>query len=181
MRKENLKKTDSLLYFSVFVLAAISAYTTAEGFMLVWNTNGFIGTIIAWAFAIAVSAFLVYASLKVSDYLKQGKAAALIVTFFLFAMISVFFNFNSIYGKFITKDIYIEELKQIKIKLAGLEVNGLNAADDFYGYSKYEKKVDSLSKKADAENENVLRPGKWVRYQGFVDQKNGCYSTVCTG
>jgi len=171
MRKENLKKTDSLLYFSVFILAIISAYTTAEGFMLVWNTTGFIGTIIAWAFAIAVSSFLVYASLKVAEYLRQGKAAALIVTFFLFAMISMFFNFNSIYGKFITKDIFIDELKQIKVKLAGLEVNGLNAVDEFYGYSKYERKVDSLSKKAEAEDKNVLRPGKWVRYQAFVDQK----------
>jgi hypothetical protein len=171
MKKEELKKTDNLLYFSVFILAIISAYTTAEGFMLVWNTTNFIGMIIAWAFAIAVSSFLVFASLKVSEYLRQGKAAALIFTFFLFAMISMFFNFNSIYGKFVTKDIYIDELKQIKVKLAGLEVNGLNAVDEFYGFSKYEKKVDSLGKKADAENTNVLRPGKWVRYQGFVDQK----------
>jgi len=171
MKSENVKRTDNLLYFSVFVLAIISAYTTAEGFMLVWNTTGFIGTIIAWAFAIAVSSFLVYASLKVSEYLRQGKAAALIVTFFLFAMISMFFNFNSIYGKFITKDIYIDELKQIKVKLSGLEVNGLNAVDEFYGFSKFERKVDSLSKKAEAEDKNVLRPGKWVRYQGFVDQK----------
>ena len=171
MKKENLAKTENLLYFSVFVLAIISAYTTAEGFMLVWNTTGFFGSIVAWAFAIAVSSFLVFASLKVSEYLRQGRAAALIFTFFLFAMISMFFNFNSIYGKFITKDIYVDELKQIKIKLTGLEVNGLNAVDEFYGYSKSEKKVDSLSKKADAEDKNVLRPGKWVRYQALVDQK----------
>lgn len=176
MNSEKLKRTDNLLYFSVFVLAIISAYTTAEGFMLVWNTGGFFGLVIAWAFAIAVSAFLVYASLKVSDYLKQGKAAALIITFFLFAMISMFFNFNSIYGKFTTKDIYIDELKQIKTKLSGLEVNGLNAVDEFYGYSKYERKVDSLGKKAEAEDKNVLRPGKWVRYQSYVDQKTDASS-----
>ena len=171
MRSESFKKTENLLYFSVFILAIISAYTTAEGFMLVWNTGGFIGSIIAWAFALAVSAFIVFASLKVSEYLKYGKAAGLIFTFVLFALISMFFNFNSIYGKFITKDIYIDELKQIKIKLAGIEVNGLNAVDEFYGFSKYEKKADSLGKKAEAEEKNVLRPGKWVRYQALVDQK----------
>lgn len=172
------QKHEILLYFSVIILAILSAYTTAEGFSLIWVSDYAYVSLISWAFALAISSFLVYGSLRLHFYFRQGKAIGIITAYVMFATLSLFFNFNAIYGKFITKDILDDQVKSARINLTSLYERAINEADNKFELSFWTKKVDSLDKKAIAESKNVLRPGKDWRYQGLIDKKTDAMANL---
>lgn len=160
-----------LVYFAIIVLGTISAITTAEGFKMIWIDGGPFRNIIAYAFAMSVSAILVYCSLTITEYFEKGKALGLIAAFTLFALLSLFFNFNAIYGIFMKEDITLSEIKRVRTEIASIRVQTIEKIDKEFKYSYWLKQVDSLSRKADAEEINVLRPGRSVIYQGIIDKK----------
>jgi len=162
---------DTLKIVAIVLFSFISTYTTGVGFQNIWASGGFMGTLIAWAFAVGVSSFLIYCSLKIPDYVEQGRAWRLIVAFLLFAMLSLFFNFNAIYDLFRSDDILRDELERVDNKITSMHTYCIDMVDKEYKYSHWQKQVDSLNRKADAEENHALRPGKKSIYQGIVDKR----------
>lgn len=169
--KNEISKIESLLYLAVIILAILSTYATAIGFKSIWNDPRAIGTLISYSFALAVSSFLVYASFTIHYYFQKGKALGLMIAYVLFATISMFFNFNAIYGNSIKTHLIERNLNELKSKLTSIKVKSLEALDNHYKFSFWNKEVDRYGKLAETEANHVLRPGKKHRYQALIDKQ----------
>jgi hypothetical protein len=154
-------KTENLLKFSAFILACISAFTTAEGFEILMKE---LPAFISWSFAIAVSIALVYCSLELSNAFKKGTQAGIITIFILFASLSVFFNFNSIFGRFTRDDKIGDEAKEIYNKILHIQQKSLTRLDSVYGFTKAKNIYTGLKDSLNFEEIRKDRAGQGKKY-----------------
>jgi len=178
---DKIKDAETLLKIAAVILAGISAYTTEEGFRLIWNQDGTTSIIIAIAFACAVSSVLVFCCLKVQQYFREGKGWMLVSVFSFFALLSMFFNFNSIYGNFINDDLLVEEAKDIKGKLDEIRIKSLTTIDEFYQYTKLKTELKELKLLAEREAKDKYRPGKgplWREIDLQIPPKQAKFESV---
>ena len=165
MKEKNILKTENFLKVAAVILATISAITTEEGFRLIWNNDTPISYLISFGFAIAVSLVIVFCSLKVQQYFREGKGVYLVIVFLFFAMTSLFFNFNSLYGNFIKDNLLNEDAKYIKQQLTSIHTKSVNAIDKHFNYSYNKAYHDSLVLAAEREAKDMYRPGKREKWR----------------
>lgn len=160
-------KTENLLKVSAFILACISAFTTAEGFELLMKE---LPAFISWSFAIAVSIALIYCSLELANAFKKGTQAGIIIIFVLFASLSVFFNFNSIFGRFTRDDKITDESKEIYNKILHIQQKSLTTLDSVYGYTKAKNIYTGLKDSLGFEQIRKDRPGQGKKYYDIFNR-----------
>jgi len=173
VRKDNKFKVIYLLNFAVIILALLSTFTTAKGFSIIWNDKTTFGVLLSWLFAFAVSAILVYCSLTINKYFKESKSAGLISTYVLFAFLSLFFNYNAIYGNFTATTIIYQESKVMQDYINIIQTKSTNSLDSFFYYSNNCKKLDSLRRELKREEEDIMKPGRKVLWQKINSQIPG--------
>jgi len=161
-RKPIKPKWQHLLTVAVIILALISAYTTAEGFGLIWRLNTLIENFVAWSFAIALSALLVYCSVNIPVYYRRGQAKGLTITFVLIALLSFFFNFNSIYPRVVKKQVddYHQEFKKTNDLLIRMKDKTLKHLTEYTGVEDLMRNSDSLQVLIDREIAGRNKSGK---------------------
>jgi len=92
-------------------------------------------------------------------YFKEGKALGLIFVFILFALLSMFFNFNSIYGNSTKDTLLSKDAKGISLKLTSQRINAIEAIQTYFKIADYQYKYDSLKLAEKREVEDRYRPG----------------------
>lgn len=167
MKKHSNSNTRYLLLFAAFVLGVISIYFTGEGFKIILGVEKVSDIIIAWGFAMAIGAILIYCSLNIGNYVNNNNYIPLIVVFTLFALLSLFFNFNSIYGKFTSDDLLIQNVDRLKSKIQVTRTTTQNAFDTLFQVSYYAQKLDSLQKELKREEKDRERPGRGIIYRSI--------------
>jgi hypothetical protein len=117
MSKKSINATDIFLAILAILLISVSFYQTWLGLDQIFGGSSFI-------IALVLSLILLFLLWQIRLVrLKGGSSTGLSWIYFFFASFCFIANFNALYTRFMSTDIYIDKLTEIKTKYNELETN----------------------------------------------------------
>ena len=156
-----------LLGVIVFIFTAISVFTTKVGFAQMWSVGDpLVREVMAWGIALGIGLTLVYISVRI--VLGKGKKYWLILmTYLLLMSLSVFFNFNAIFGYMAKRDYLENDLQNIRTELLELRVEGDRSANESLDFTKLKDTVVRLENEKDIEKNYYGRKGEGQKFHAL--------------
>lgn len=170
--KSGARLLEKILIAVIIIFSALSAYTTKDGFALVWGEDHFVvRELLAWGIAVGTSLFMIYLSVQVVKFAAQGKFFRLIFGYLFVASLSMFFNFNAIYGRQAKSFAFTEEALRLRESLMNLKAGSIAELEKTYKIYELQRAIDSLSAEMEIERTHNLRPGLGTIHQKLKQEK----------
>ena len=151
-------------------LACASAYTTANGIeLMLAGSGGALSSVVSWAIALGLSGLMFYLSaLTIGATVVQLRRV--VVAYLVVASVSMFFNFNLMYGAQLRQQGSGVEVRELRSELSRAHAAGLKSLGERLDLPALEQEVKRLEGELISEEEHATNPGKGPKYQAIREE-----------
>lgn len=158
------------MYVGVFVFTVLSGYTTMLGVsMVIPFETALAQNVVSFLFAFAAGLMMIGISFLLKFEKTPWRKTAVSV-YFILLCISVFFNFNALYGVMEKRIGLGDEAMELRTELVNFRGVVELAVSQKYGLKDIQKQVDDLAAKMSLERKHYARPGEGPRYHQLKQQ-----------
>ena len=170
---QHTPKLKFYLSIPVVILATISAYTTALGMASIFiNLQTFQRYAVSGGFAVSISLLMVFIIMNLIGRQDKKFLYMMLITYLSVASISLFFNFNSIYG-FMTKSSRAShELRLVITYTEELYANAIAAVEKLHSVDTLLEDLNKKRSEMETEEKHYRRPGRGPIYHELKSQYN---------
>ena len=164
IKSTNKISSDSILIIAIIIVNLISMYTTYRGIYLIWHSS--IESLIASYFvsiglAVSLGLAMISLTLKIKESSKIfGYCSAYISV----ALISMLFNFNSLYSVMSSKYLQKNEYMNLQALLVKVTSESKGFLSKYYNIEKIELQMNQAKSLMEFEKDRPDEPGRGPRY-----------------
>jgi len=171
----NIKTTknissDSILIVAIIIVNFISMYTTYRGIYLIWyssNESPMATYFVSIGLAVALGLAMISLTLKIKDSPKILKYCIAYITV---ALMSMLFNFNSLYSVMSSKYLQKNECMNLQALLTKVTSESKAFISKYYNLEKIEYQLNQAKSLMEFERDRPDEPGKGPRYTKYFQQ-----------